>query len=66
MMNFVFWTFLKKTFLSILHFLDEMFFCRTEKSGHKIGILFRCDNAMVIFCIFNGFFETFVNHVLTS
>ena len=42
MMKFVFWTFLKKTFLSILHFLDEMFFCRTEKSGHQIGILFRC------------------------
>jgi hypothetical protein len=64
MMNFMFWTFLKKTFLSILNFLDEMFFCRTEKSGHKTEIVFHCENAVVNNYIFNVFFSFFGRYVL--
>ena len=56
-MRFVFWTFLDILKMSIFGFLEEIFFCRTEKSGNKKGVDCRTENGKENIYVFQWIFE---------
>jgi len=58
-MRFLFWTFLDILKMSIFGFLEEMFFCRTEKTGMIKNINVRTENGKENITITFGIFNIF-------